>query len=240
MRLLDDLGVLLPGRGAPNGSASHLGWDEAASSRDSDEVRPVLVPGGAHPARGPDGYRRTVRQAEGLPVLERGVRHRDAGHRVPGGEPVARREPRSTGCCRPAGPWGRAWGRDLRAWELQGPVRRRWLRPRPEPVLLGWRAELQALPVWPEQRALPVWPESAWPEQRALPVPELPARPDGVPVWGRDGVRPVLQRLASQGCWPRDLPLRDRWVLPAHRRSRTGKIRAVDEPPGPRLSTMRT
>ncbi len=201
----------------------------------------------AHPDREPDDCHRTVLRDEAHPVRERVVRHRDAEHRERAGEPVAPREPRSTGCYRHAEPSGRAWGRDLRAWELPGRVQRRWWWPtRPEPVRPE-RPELQA-PGWarpgpepvrqPELRVQPVLPP------RELVLRVLPALPDAVPAWGRDGVRPVSLRPASPCCLLHDRPLRDRSVqlrrVPTPPRSRTGRIHAVDVPRGLRLWMMRT
>lgn len=140
----DDRGDLLRGRDVPNGSAWHRGWGEEASSRGSDEVRPGPVRDGAHPALEPDDCHRTVLRDEAHLVRERGVRHRGAEHRERAEEQGAPREPRSTGCYRHAEPWGRAWGRDLRASERPGPVQRRWWqRTRREPARPE-RPELQA------------------------------------------------------------------------------------------------
>lgn len=243
----DDRGDLLRDPDVPNASAWHRGWGEEASSPGSDEVRPGPVRDEAHPAREPADCHRTAWRDEAHLVRERVVRHRGAEHRERDVEPVAPREPRSTGCYRHAEPWGRAWGRDLRAWVLSGPVQRRWWWPtRPEPA----RPERRALQAkgWvlpgpepvrqPELRVQPVLP----PRELALRV--LPALPDGAPAWGRDGVRPASQRPASRCCLQRDRPLRDRSVqmrrVPTRPRCRTGMIHAVDVPRGLRLWMMRT
>lgn len=245
----DDRDDLLRDRDVPNGSAWHRGWGEEASSPGSDEVRPGPVRDGAHPGREPDECHRTVLRDGVHPVREPAVRHRGAEHRVRDGEPVAPREPRSTGCYRHAEPWGRAWGRDLLAWELPGPgpVQRRWSQPtRPEPARperRALRAKGSALP-GPEPVRLPELRA-----QRELPPPELalrvlPALPDGVPASGRDGVRPVSLRPASRCCLQRDRPLRDRSVQLRRVRTRphrrTGRIHEVDVPLGLRLWMMRT
>lgn len=246
-RRRDDPADLQRDLDVPNGSASHPGWGEEASSRGSDEVRPDPVRDEAHPARVPDDYRRTVRRGEAHPARERGVRLRDVAHRERAGEPVVPRVPRSTGCCPRAVPWDRAWGRDLRAWELPGPERRRcWWPTRPEPA----RPEQRALrargwelpgPEPERQRELRVQPVQP-PRELALRV--LPALPDGGPAWGRDGVRPVSLHSASRCCLQRDRPLRGRSVQmrspPVRRRCRTGRIHAVDGPRGLRLWMMRT
>lgn len=239
----DARGVPLRDRDVPNGSASHPGSGEEASSRGSDEVRPGPVRDGVRPGREPAECRRTVRRDEARPVREPAVRRRDAAHRERAGEPAVPQEPRSTGCFRHAVPWARAWGRDLQAWVSSQPALPRRCRPtRPVPALREQQAgrRVQPVPVLRVQpELLPRVPEPPAPALRVLPV--LPV--EG-PAWGRDGVRPALPRSASRCCRQRDRPLRDRSVqlrwLPVRPCSRTGRIHAVDEPRGPRLWMMRT
>lgn len=111
-------------RDEPTGSASHRGSGEEASSRGSDAVRPDPVQVAVRPGRVPDGYPLQGQRDAGHPDRARDVHRRAEVLPEPDAELDAPPVPTSTGCYRPAVPWGLVWDRGLRAWARTGQARR--------------------------------------------------------------------------------------------------------------------